>query len=52
MERLTIEQSIAKQLTLTALEGLGEEPMKQFKDQFHEGYDLEEDILYNTWKEL
>ena len=30
-ETLTTEQSIAKQLTLTALEGLGEETMKQFK---------------------
>ena len=52
MERLSTEQSITKQLTLTTLEELGEEPMKQFKVQFHEGYDLEEDVLYNTWKEL
>ena len=51
-ETLTTEQSIAKQLTLTTLEGLSEDPMKQFKVQFHEGYDLEEDILYNTWKVL
>ena len=51
-ETLTTEQSVAKQLTLTTLEGLGEDPMKQFKVQFHEGYDLEEDILYNTWKVL
>ena len=28
---LTTEQSIAKQLTLTTLEELGEETMKQFK---------------------
>ena len=30
-ETLTTEQSIAKQLTLTTLEELGEETMKQFK---------------------
>ena len=30
-ETLTTEQSITKQLTLTTLEGLSEDPMKQFK---------------------
>ena len=30
-ETLTTEQSIAKQLTLTTLEELSEDPMKQFK---------------------